>query len=142
MRQFLKRRTHFALVVDEYGALRGLITLEDILEEIVGDVPEVGDPADPEAIPREDGTWLIDGMFPVDELKEMFNINSLPEEDGNFYQTIGGLIMIYLGRVPKEGDVVELDRFRFEVIDMDWRRVDKVLLTPLSPFGGPDEEGG
>jgi putative hemolysin len=106
----------------------------------VGDVPEVGDPADPEAIPREDGTWLIDGMFPVDELKEMFNIKTLPEEDGNYYQTIGGLIMIYLGRVPKEGDKFEWDRFRFEVMDMDWRRVDKVLLTPLSPFGGPPEE--
>ena len=142
LERFKRDQAQMTIVIDEYGEMQGLMTFNDLLEEIVGDVPEVGDPADPEAIPREDGTWLIDGMFPVDELKEMFNINSLPEEDGNFYQTIGGLIMIYLGRVPKEGDVVELERFRFEVIDMDWRRVDKVLLTPLSPFGGPDEEGG
>ncbi len=141
LERFKKDQAQMAIIIDEYGELQGLMTFNDLLEEIVGDVPEVGDPADPEAIPREDGTWLIDGMFPVDELKEMFNIKSLPEEDGNFYQTIGGLIMIYLGRVPKEGDIVEWDRFRFEVMDMDWRRVDKVLLTPLSAFGGPPEEG-
>jgi len=139
--RFKDDKAQMAIIIDEYGELQGLMTFNDLLEEIVGDVPEVGDPPDPEAIPREDGTWLIDGMFPVDELKEMFNIKFLPEEDGNFYQTIGGLIMIYLGRVPKEGDVVEWDRFRFEVVDMDWRRVDKVLLTPLSSFGGPPEEG-
>jgi putative hemolysin len=141
LERFKDDQAQLAIVIDEYGELQGLMTFNDLLEEIVGDVPEVGDPADPEAIPREDGTWLIDGMFPVDELKEMFNIKSLPEEDGNFYQTIGGLIMIYLGRVPTEGDVVEWDRFRFEVVDMDWRRVDKVLLAPLSSFGGPPEEG-
>lgn len=141
LERFKKDQTQMAIVIDEYGELQGLMTFNDLLEEIVGDVPEVGDPADPEAIPREDGTWLIDGMFPVDELKEMFNIKSLPEEDGNYYQTIGGLIMIYLGRVPKEGDVVELDQFRFEVMDMDLRRVDKVLLTPLSAFGGSLEDG-
>ena len=139
--RFKKDQAQIAIIIDEYGELQGLMTFNDLLEEIVGDVPEVGDPADPEAIPREDGTWLIDGMFPVDELKEMFNIKSLPEEEGNFYQTIGGLVMIYLGRVPKEGDVIEWDRFRFEVVDMDWRRVDKVLLTPLSPFGGALEDG-
>ncbi|MAT95526.1 MAG: hypothetical protein CL608_00040 [Anaerolineaceae bacterium] len=141
LKRFKDDKAQLAIIIDEYGELQGLMTFNDLLEEIVGDVPEVGDPADPEAIPREDGTWLIDGMFPVDELKEMFNIKTLPEEEGNFYQTIGGLIMIYLGRVPKEGDVVEWDRFRFEVVDMDWRRVDKVLLTPLSSFGGPPEEG-
>ena len=131
LKRFKDDKAQLAIIIDEYGELQGLMTFNDLLEEIVGDVPEVGDPADPEAIPREDGTWLIDGMFPVDQLKEMFNIKTLPEEDGNFYQTIGGLIMIYLGRVPKEGDIVEWDRFRFEVVDMDWRRVDKVLLTPL-----------
>ncbi len=141
LKRFKDAKAQLAIIIDEYGELQGLMTFNDLLEEIVGDVPEVGDPPDPEAIPREDGTWLIDGMFPVDELKEMFNIKSLPEEDGNFYQTIGGLIMIYLGRVPTEGDIVEWDRFRFEVVDMDWRRVDKVLLTPLSAFGGPPEEG-
>lgn len=141
LERFKRDQAQMTIVIDEYGDLQGLMTFNDLLEEIVGDVPEVGDPADPEAIPREDGTWLIDGMFPVEELKEMFNIDALPEEESNFYQTIGGLIMTYLGRVPKEGDVVELERFRFEVIDMDWRRVDKVMLTPLSPFGGPPEEG-
>lgn len=140
LERFKANKAQLAIVIDEYGELQGLMTFNDLLEEIVGDVPEVGDPADPEAIQREDGTWLIDGMFPIDELKEMFDIDMLPEEAENYYQTVGGFIMIQLGRVPKEGDMVEWERFRFEVMDMDWRRVDKVLLMPLSTPTGPREE--
>lgn len=140
LERFKANKAQLAIVIDEYGELQGLMTFNDLLEEIVGDVPEVGDPADPEAIQREDGTWLIDGMFPIDELKEMFDIEMLPEEAENYYQTVGGFIMIQLGRVPKEGDTVEWERFRFEVMDMDWRRVDKVLLMPLSKPAGPREE--
>ncbi len=131
LERFKDDKAQLAIIIDEYGELQGLMTFNDLLEEIVGDVPEVGDPADPAAVQREDGSWLIDGMFPVDDLKEMFNIKMLPEEDENYYQTIGGFIMIYLGRVPTEGDLFEWDQYRFEVMDMDWRRVDKVLLTPL-----------
>ena len=131
LERFKDDKAQLAIIIDEYGELQGLMTFNDLLEEIVGDVPEVGDPDDPKALQRDDGSWLIDGMFPVDDLKEMFNIKMLPEEDENYYQTIGGLIMIYLGRVPTEGDKFEWEKFRFEVVDMDWRRVDKVLLTPL-----------
>jgi putative hemolysin len=131
LERFKDDKAQLAIIIDEYGELQGLMTFNDLLEEIVGDVPEVGDPDDPKALQRDDGSWLIDGMFPVDDLKEMFNIKMLPEEDENYYQTIGGLIMIYLGRVPTEGDKFEWEQFRFEVVDMDWRRVDKVLLTPL-----------
>jgi putative hemolysin len=142
LKRFKDDKSQIAIIIDEYGELQGLMTFNDLLEEIVGGVPEVGDPPDPEAVLREDGSWLIDGMFPVDELKEKFNIQSLPEEDGNYYQTIGGLIMMYLGRVPKAGDYFEWEQYRFEVMDMDWRRVDKVLLMPLSSFGESPEEGG
>jgi putative hemolysin len=131
LNRFKDAKAQLAIIIDEYGELQGLMTFNDLLEEIVGDVPEVGDPPDPEAVPREDGSWLIDGMFPIDELREKFDIRSLPEEDGNYYQTIGGLIMMYLGRVPQAGDYFEWEQYRFEVVDMDWRRVDKVLLTPL-----------
>lgn len=131
LKRFKDAQAQLAIIIDEYGELEGLMTFNDLLEEIVGDVPEVGDPPDPEAVQREDGSWLIDGMYPVDELKEKFEIQSLPEEDGNYYQTIGGLIMMYLGRVPQAGDYFEWEQYRFEVMDMDWRRVDKVLLMPL-----------
>jgi putative hemolysin len=132
LKRFKDAKAQLAIIIDEYGELQGLMTFNDLLEEIVGDVPEVGDPPDPAAVPREDGSWLIDGMFPIDDLREKFDIQALPEEDGNYYQTIGGLIMMYLGRVPQTGDYFEWEQYRFEVVDMDWRRVDKVLLTPLS----------
>lgn len=131
LKRFKDDQSQLAIIIDEYGELQGLMTFNDLLEEIVGDVPEVGDPPDPQAVPREDGSWLIDGMFPVDDFKEMFDVRLLPEEESNYYQTIGGLIMIHLGRVPQAGDYFEWEEYRFEVVDMDWRRVDKVLLTPL-----------
>lgn len=132
LKRFKDDQAQLAIIIDEYGELQGLMTFNDLLEEIVGDVPEIGDPPDPQAVPREDGSWLIDGMFAVDDLKEQFDIRTLPEEESNYYQTIGGLIMTYLGRVPQAGDYFEWDQYRFEVVDMDWRRVDKVLLTPLN----------
>lgn len=131
LKRFKDDQSQLAIIIDEYGELQGLMTFNDLLEEIVGDVPEVGDPPDPQAVPREDGSWLIDGMFAVDDFKEMFDVRLLPEEESNYYQTIGGLIMIHLGRVPQAGDYFEWEEYRFEVVDMDWRRVDKVLLTPL-----------
>lgn len=131
LKRFKDDQAQLAIIIDEYGELQGLMTFNDLLEEIVGDVPEIGDPPDPQAVKREDGSWLIDGMFAVDDLKEQFDIKMLPEEEGNYYQTIGGLIMTYLGRVPQAGDYFEWEQYRFEVVDMDWRRVDKVLLTPL-----------
>ncbi len=132
LERFKADKSQIAIVIDEYGELQGLMTFNDLLEEIVGDVPEFGDPADPEATIRPDGSWLIDGMYSVDNLKDLLNIKELPGESENYYQTIGGFIMNYLGRIPEAGDRFEWEQFEFEVLDMDWRRVDKVLVTPVT----------
>jgi putative hemolysin len=107
------------------------VTFIDLLEAIVGDVPELGDPADPTAVARADGSWLLDGKLPIEEFKQIFNIPNLPEEGENSYQTIGGFVMSYLGRIPQTGDLFTWQGLTIEVVDMDWRRVDKVLVTPL-----------
>jgi putative hemolysin len=127
---FKKSRPHLALVVDEYGAIQGLVTLNDILETLVGEIRPAGTPAEPEAVQREDGSWLLDGRLPIDELKELFGLARLPEDEDGGYQTLGGLIMTHLGRIPKTADHFEWEGYRFEVVDMDGKRVDKVLVMP------------
>jgi putative hemolysin len=123
--QMLKEQNRkLLLVIDEFGALQGLLTLNDVIEEIVGDFePE------PQATQRQDGSWLLDGMLPVDDFKEIFNFKSLPHEAE--YETLSGFIMLSLSRLPKAGDYFEWSNLRFEVMDMDDRRVDKVLVTTL-----------
>jgi putative hemolysin len=118
-----------ALVVDEYGDLEGLVTLTDILEALVGDIPEVGD-TDQRVVRREDGTWLIDGMLGLDELKQVLGISVLPGEDPEFH-TLGGYLMARLNRVPMVADRVTAGDYLFEVVDMDGRRVDRVLIMPI-----------
>ena len=131
LERFKADKSQIAILIDEYGELQGLMTFNDLLEEIVGDVPEFGDPVDPEAVLRPDGSWLVDGRFSVDDLKDLLDIKELPEEEENYYTTVGGFVMTYLSRIPEAGDRFDWDRFRFEVLDMDWRRVDKVLVTRL-----------
>lgn len=128
LERFKEAQAQIAFVVDEHGGIEGLVTFHDMLEAIVGDVPEVGDPIDPMAIQRDDGSWLIDGDMPVDEFKQLFDVGNLPEEEANYYHTLGGFVMSYLGRIPKPGDDFDWNGLRFEVMDMDWRRVDKVLV--------------
>jgi putative hemolysin len=123
-------RSHMALVIDEYGGVEGLVTLDDILTAIVGDMPNPDEPEDVEAIRREDGSWLIDGMFQIDEFQELFDLATLPDVGEGYYQTVGGLVMAMLGRIPVPGDNFEWANMRFEVMDMDGRRVDKILVTP------------
>lgn len=118
-----------ALVVDEYGELEGLVTLTDILEALVGDIPGAGE-MDQSVVRRDDGTWLIDGMIALDELKQVLNVAKLPEEDPEFH-TLGGYLMARLNRVPMVADRVTVAGFRFEVVDMDGRRVDRVLISPV-----------
>jgi putative hemolysin len=118
-----------ALVVDEYGDLEGLVTLTDILEALVGDIPGAGD-TDPRIVRREDGTWLVDGMLGIDELKHVLGVAHLPGEDPEFH-TVGGYLMARLNRVPLVADRVTAGGYRFEVVEMDGRRVDRVLLVPL-----------
>jgi putative hemolysin len=124
-------RTHVAqlvFVVDEYGAVQGVITLRDVLEAITGEFgPESGD--DAWAIRREDGSWLMDGLIPVPEIKDRLEIKDLPEEDRGRYNTLAGMIMLLLGRLPRTTDAVEWGDWRFEVVDLDGKRVDKVLVS-------------
>lgn len=121
-------RSHIALVIDEYGGVEGLVTLSDILTAIVGEIPEAGEPEEAEAIQREDGSWLIDGKFQIDEFQDLLDIEELPDVGEGYYQTVGGLVMAVLGRIPVAGDHFEWAGYRFEVMDMDGRRVDKVLV--------------
>ena len=122
---FKEKGTQILLVIDEFGGLQGLITINDILEEIVGQMEH----EEPQATQRQDGSWLLDGMLEVDEFKEIFKVQALPHEDE--YETLSGFVMVSLGRVPQAADHFEWHSLRFEVIDMDGRRVDKVLVTTL-----------
>ena len=121
-----------ALVIQEYGDIEGLITLNDILEAIVGDISSLDDLDHPQVVQREDGSWLLDGMLPIDELKDILHVRTLPEESSGDYETLAGFMLTELGRIPAPADHFEWDRFRFEVMDMDGRRIDKVLVQPLS----------
>ena len=127
---FKQTGTHMALVVDEYGVIQGLVTLNDIMVEIVGDVASSDEPEDPQAVQREDGSWLLDGMLAVDEFFEIFGIKDLPFDQRGSYQTLGGFVITHLGRIPAAADHFEWEGMRFEVMDMDGNRVDKVLVMP------------
>jgi putative hemolysin len=122
---FKEKGTELLLVIDEFGGIQGLLTINDILEEIVGQI----EMEEPQATQRQDGSWLLDGMLEVDEFKDIFKLNALPHEDE--YETLSGFVMMSLGRVPQTADQFEWQSLRFEVIDMDGRRVDKVLVTTL-----------
>lgn len=128
---FKQTITHIALVVDEYGVIQGLVTLNDIMSEIVGDVPSADDEENPQAVQREDGSWLVDGMLGVEEFFELFDIEWQFEERGS-YQTLGGFVITHLGRIPAAADHFEWQGMRIEVMDMDGNRVDKVLVVPMS----------
>lgn len=129
---FKRSGRHLAFVVDEYGVVQGMVTLHDILEAIVGDLPMVEDLEEEQAIRREDGSWLLDGMLSVDKLKQILQLEHLPEEEKDAFQTLGGFVFARLGHIPKTGERFEWMGHRFEVIDMDKHRVDKVLLQPAS----------
>ncbi len=128
---FKQSGTHTALVIDEYGVTQGLVTLNDILEAIVGDIPSFDELAEPQAIQREDGSWLLDGMMPVEEFLKLFEMKETSETQEGNYQTLGGLMITHLGRIPTSTDHFEWSGLRFEVMDMDGNRVDKVLVMPI-----------
>ena len=132
---FKEKGTDMLLVIDEFGALQGLLTINDILEEIVGEM-EI---EEPQATQRPDGSWLLDGMLEVDEFKKLFELPLLPHEDE--YETLSGFVMVSLGRVPQPTDRFEWHGLKFEVMDMDGRRVDKVLVTTLPQRPPSPEEG-
>jgi magnesium and cobalt exporter, CNNM family len=128
-----------AIVVDEYGGVQGLLTLHDLLEAIVGDLEPDGLEAEQEAVRRPDGSWLLDGALPAHDVRELLDLPSLPGEAAGEFETLGGFIMAQLGRIPKATDEVDWGGWRFEVVDMDGRRVDRVLAAPA--VGEPADEG-
>ena len=139
--QFRETGIHHALVLDEYGGVEGFVTLYDVLESIVGDIPLDEHDKDQDVVLRSDGTWLVDGLIPIDELKEIMDVDELPEEDKAGFQTLSGFVMNQLGSIPKTGAVFDWDHWRFEVVDMDGHRVDRVLVTDLSANDQAHPEG-
>jgi putative hemolysin len=137
LEEFRRSRQHMALVIDEYGGLLGLVTLSDLMTSIVGEMPGAGEHSGLQVTRREDGSWLMDGLLPVDELKEILDIDHLPAEERVGYQTLGGFVMSQLGSVPNPGQYFTCCGYRFEVVDMDGRRVDKVLV--LSELANADK---
>jgi len=127
---FRTSSVHSAIVVDEYGDVQGMVTLHDVLEAITGEF-HTSDRDDSWAIRREDGTWLLDGMLAIPELKDVLELKSVAEEARGRYHTLAGMLMQLLGRVPVETDHVEWEKWRFEIVDMDGQRIDKVLASPL-----------
>ncbi len=144
LEMFKQSRTHIALVVNEHGAAEGLITMHDILEALVGEMPAPGEKQAARATQREDGSWLVDGSTPVFEFKELLDIRELPGEEDGRYTTLGGFVNTQLGRMPAAGDHFEAGTKRYEVVDMDRNRVDKVLVSDLPETAvgaGAEEEG-
>lgn len=120
-----------AIVMDEYGGFSGMITLMDILGELVGEVPGSNERYDPQIVERADGSWLLDGQLDIDELKDILDIRELADEDRIGYQTLGGFILSQIGFIPVVGDFFEWSQYRFEIVDMDGRRIDKVLVSRI-----------
>jgi putative hemolysin len=131
---FKKHRQTAAFLINEYGELQGLVTLHDVLEALVGDIGAEDEAGDDDMVRREDGSWLIDGGVSVDRFRETVGVEEdLPEQDTGSYNTLGGFVMLQLGRVPKASDRFDWGGLRFEVVDMDRNRVDKLLVTKLPP---------
>ena len=134
LRSFKQHRQTMALIVNEYGELQGLVTLHDVMEALVGDIGAIDEEADADIARREDGSWLIDGGVSVDRFRQAIELeDQLPEEDTGSYNTVAGFVMLQLGRVPQVADHFEWGGLRFEVVDMDRNRVDRVLVARIPP---------
>lgn len=123
---------HLAVVVDEFGGITGMVTDYDILEAIVGEIPEDSTDEDYLMVQREDGSWLFDGLIVIDQLKEILDLSTMPGEDRAGFQTLSGFVMSQLGRIPKTGAKFTYENYEFEVVDMDGKRVDRVLVSHSS----------
>jgi len=141
LEQFRASSSQLVFVVDEYGEVQGMITVRDVLEAITGEFSADTD-ADAWAVQRDDGSWLFDGLIPTPELKDRIGLKELPEEDRGRYNTLAGMIMLLLGRLPEEADWVEWEGWRFEVVDLDGKRVDKVLASALAQQSVSHESAG
>jgi putative hemolysin len=125
---FKSSTTHIAIVLDEHGTVQGIVTPTDILTAIAGDLPEVADQTSPSAVQRDDGSWLLDAQMPVFEVERVLDVRGIGVDDAE-YTTLAGFVLSQLGRIPTEGESFQWRNWRFEVVDMDGRRVDKVLAT-------------
>lgn len=134
LEHFRTARLQFALIVDEYGELEGMVTMADVLAAIVGDISAPETPEERDMIQRDDGSWLIDGDVSLERIKAVLDIDEeLPGEASQTFHTLGGLVMHILGRIPAPADRTDTAGWRIEVVDMDRNRVDKVLMSPLAP---------
>ncbi|MFH2039569.1 MAG: hemolysin family protein [Chloroflexota bacterium] len=130
---FREGETEVIFIIDEFGVVQGLVTIVDIVSEIIGEIANNG----PQAIQRQDGSWLLDGMLSVDDFKSIFNLQQLPREDG--FETLAGLVLTLMGRIPKANDLYEWNGLRFEIMDMDGNRIDKVLVTSFPVISSGEE---
>ncbi len=126
-------RSHIALVTDEYGTIAGILSFHDLIEAIIGAVPSADHGKEADIVSRDDGSFLIEGLLPIEDLRERFGLDTLPEEGEGYYRTIAGFLVYSLGHIPEPGEHVTWNGYRFEVMDMDGKRVDKVLLVPPPP---------
>lgn len=131
--QFKESGTHFAFLVDEYGGIQGLLTLNDILKAVVGEEIDADDKTNPYIIQRADGSYLVDGALLIDEFRDLFNIDTLSEADTGNYQTVAGFVINQMGRIPRAGQLFRWRDLTIEVMDMDGNRVDKLLITKRQP---------
>jgi putative hemolysin len=132
LENFKNSGAHLAFVIDEYGEVQGIVTLQDVMEAITGEFKPTR-PEDAWAVRREDGTWLLDGFIPIPELKDRLGLKEVPEEEKGRYNTLSGMVMLLMGRLPQTADQCEWEGWTFEVVDMDGKRMDKVLATPRTP---------
>ena len=128
---FKVKRIKVALVMDEFGGLAGMVTLRDVIEHLVGDLPSYDEDIKQEIVKRDDGSWLVDGMLPVSEFKDYFEFEELPLEEKNGYNTVAGFVVTNIGHIPQAGNYFVWEGYRFEVIDMDGTRVDKVMVMQV-----------
>lgn len=138
LESFKKTGKHIALVTDEYGSIQGVVSLIDVMEAIVGELPEPGDRREPDALQREDGSWLVDGAMDIDAFRKRIGFAELPARGDEDFETLGGFVLDRFGHIPSAGEHFDWDGWRFEVVDMDRNRIDKMLLTkrPARPAGG------
>ncbi|HMT22086.1 MAG TPA: hemolysin family protein [Promineifilum sp.] len=127
LERFKQTGIQVALLVDEFGGIEGLVTLIDMMEAIVGDIPTLEEIAEPPVVMREDGSYLVEGYLNVDDLKDLLLADELPNEED--FQTLGGFVVSLIGRLPRVSDHVVWGGYRFEIVDMDGNRVDKVLIS-------------
>jgi len=138
---FKKHRQTMGLVIDEHGDLQGLVTLNDVMEALVGDIATVDEEAELDIVQRGERSWLVDGTVTIERFKDVLDVEEhLPAEDTGAYHTLGGFAMMQLGRVPQIADTFEWGGFRFEIVDMDRNRVDKLIVTSIPAATAPSPE--